>query len=111
MKKLFTLAVFGAGYVLGTKAGRERYEDIKRTFNKVKNNPRVQGQAQHAADLAREKAPLVKEKFSEGAGAAVSKVKGDQPDPASHMSRDQAESLNRDSTIFEKDPYPQGTLP
>ncbi|WP_238445970.1 hypothetical protein [Salsipaludibacter albus] len=24
-----TLAVFGAGYVLGTKAGRERYEQLR----------------------------------------------------------------------------------
>lgn len=26
--KITTLAVFGAGYVLGTKAGRQRYEQI-----------------------------------------------------------------------------------
>ena len=26
--KLTTLVVFGAGYVIGTKAGRERYEQI-----------------------------------------------------------------------------------
>lgn len=27
--KLVTLAVFGAGYVLGTKAGRDRYEQLR----------------------------------------------------------------------------------
>jgi hypothetical protein len=27
--KLVTLTMFGAGYVLGTKAGRERYEQIR----------------------------------------------------------------------------------
>ncbi len=26
--KLVSIAIFGAGYVLGTKAGRERYEQI-----------------------------------------------------------------------------------
>jgi hypothetical protein len=29
MKKLMTAAVFGLGYVLGTRAGRERYEQIR----------------------------------------------------------------------------------
>lgn len=28
MNKLMMIAAFGAGYVLGTKAGRERYEQI-----------------------------------------------------------------------------------
>jgi hypothetical protein len=28
--KLITVAVFGIGYVLGAKAGRERYEQIRR---------------------------------------------------------------------------------
>ncbi|HET7682857.1 MAG TPA: hypothetical protein VFK34_04230 [Marmoricola sp.] len=73
MKKLIGLIVFGAGYVLGTKAGRERYEQIRRTFTKVKNDPRVQETAHQAADLAREKAPVVKEKASE----AAEKIKGD----------------------------------
>jgi hypothetical protein len=29
MKKLMTAAAFGLGYVLGTRAGRERYEQIR----------------------------------------------------------------------------------
>ena len=28
--KLMTVAIFGIGYVLGAKAGRERYEQIRR---------------------------------------------------------------------------------
>jgi hypothetical protein len=28
--KLLTVAIFGIGYVLGAKAGRERYEQIRR---------------------------------------------------------------------------------
>jgi hypothetical protein len=31
----FSLAVFGAGYVLGTKAGRERYEQIAAVARRV----------------------------------------------------------------------------
>ena len=30
------------GYILGSKAGRERYEQIKRTAQRVGDNPRVQ---------------------------------------------------------------------
>lgn len=49
-----------AGYVLGSKAGRERYEQIKQAAQRVADNPRVQGaagvvgaQVSKAADVAR----------------------------------------------------------
>lgn len=41
LKKLTLLAAFGGGYVLGAKAGRERYEQIVETANQVKEDPRV----------------------------------------------------------------------
>jgi hypothetical protein len=40
--KLLFITGVGLGYVLGTKAGRERYEQIRRTAQKVKENPTVQ---------------------------------------------------------------------
>ncbi|WP_147397372.1 hypothetical protein [Amycolatopsis panacis] len=49
MKK-FLLGV-GVGYVLGTKAGRGRYEQIVRTYRKLIDHPMVQG----AAGVARAK--------------------------------------------------------
>jgi hypothetical protein len=36
---------FAAGYVLGARAGRERYESLVRTFRAVKERPAVQGAA------------------------------------------------------------------
>lgn len=45
MRKLFLLAAVAAGYVLGAKAGRQRYEQIKRLSRQVKENPKVQGVA------------------------------------------------------------------
>jgi hypothetical protein len=36
---------FAAGYVLGARAGRERYEALVRTFRSVKEQPAVQGAA------------------------------------------------------------------
>lgn len=41
--KKTTLLIGGAiGYVLGTRAGRERYDQIKQTAGKVRRNPTVQ---------------------------------------------------------------------
>ena len=34
-----------AGYVLGARAGRERYEQLLRTFQRVSDHPAVQGAA------------------------------------------------------------------
>ena len=33
---------FGVGYVLGTKAGRERYEELKASWDQFTGNPSVQ---------------------------------------------------------------------
>jgi hypothetical protein len=53
--KMFLLGA-AAGYVLGARAGRGRYEQIVRTYRKVADHPMVQG----AAGIARAK---VGEKF------------------------------------------------
>ncbi|TMR89609.1 YtxH domain-containing protein [Nonomuraea basaltis] len=43
MRYRMTFAVgLAIGYVLGSRAGRERYEQIKRTAQRVADNPRVQ---------------------------------------------------------------------
>jgi hypothetical protein len=51
--KLSFLVGFGAGYVLGARAGRERYEQIRRGWENAKDDPRLQslaGLAQARAD-------------------------------------------------------------
>ena len=51
--KLSFLAGFGAGYVLGSRAGRERYEQIRVAWDRAKDDPRLQslaGMAQARAD-------------------------------------------------------------
>lgn len=107
MKKLLVLIAGGVGYVLGTKAGRERYDQIMKSFNKVKDDPRVQEKAQQAADLAKEKAPVVKDKLGEAADTATSKVKS----ATSQNPKDPVDQLNPESTIFQENSGPQGTLP
>lgn len=75
MKGKITLLVGGAvGYVLGTRAGRQRYEQIKSQAQSVWKSPKVQKKATQAQDYAREKAPVVKEKAAEAAAAAKEKV-------------------------------------
>jgi|SRR5580765_8373830 hypothetical protein len=75
MKKLLLLAAIGVGYVLGARAGRERYEQIMGTVNKVKNDPRVQEKTQQAVDVAKHQAPVVADKVSSAASAATAAAK------------------------------------
>ncbi|WP_153506259.1 hypothetical protein [Cumulibacter manganitolerans] len=64
MRKLFFLAAVGAGYVLGAKAGRQRYEQIKRLSRQVKDNPKVQGMAGMLEAQAESVVDTVKSKVS-----------------------------------------------
>ena len=84
MKKLMLLAAAGVGYVMGARAGRERYEQIMGAATKVKNDPRVQEKAHQAVDLAKEQAPVVADKVTTAANAAASKVKGSNDEPQVH---------------------------
>jgi len=54
--KLAVLAGFGAGYVLGTKAGRERYEQIRSGAQRLWQDPRVREQRTRAAQTVKEQA-------------------------------------------------------
>lgn len=65
----------GAGYVLGTRDGRERYEQIKTQANRLWNDPKVQKKAAQARDKAKQKAPKIQEKVSGAAHQASSKGK------------------------------------
>ena len=102
MSKIKLLLIGGIGYVLGARAGRERYEQIKKAATKVRNNPQVQQTTQQAVDLAKDKAPVVKDKLGDVAGAARAKVGGGS---------DPSDQLNPDSTARQDDPYPKGDLP
>ena len=108
MKKLLILVAGGIGYVLGTKAGRERYEQMRNTVNKVKDDPRVQEKAHQAADLAKEKAPVVKEKLTEAADKGAAKVRSSN---GGGSSSEAAAKLNPESTALQDNPGPKGDLP
>jgi hypothetical protein len=79
--KLSLLFAFGAGYVLGTKAGRERYDQIAGKAQEVWRDPRVQEKAEQAQQVVKGRAgqaqQVVREKVgdkftSNGSGSAAS---------------------------------------
>ena len=74
MKRLLLIIGFAIGYVAGSAAGRERYEQIRSLSLRVKNDPQVQAAASAAADKAKEAAPVVKDKVVGAAEAAAQKV-------------------------------------
>ncbi len=74
MKKLLILTAGAIGFVLGSRAGREPYEQVMQVFGKVKNDPRVQEKAQQGAEFAKAQAPVVADKISDAARAATDKV-------------------------------------
>ena len=69
--KLVLLTGVAIGYVLGARAGRERYEEIKRAAGRIWNDPRVKHQVQNVEDFAKDKAPDVVDYLSEGAKKVV----------------------------------------
>jgi len=87
--KILLVVGLGIGYVLGTRAGREKYEKIKATANKLWNDPRIAEQRHNAEDFVKDKAPDVAEFLADGAKKVVKQVastKGDSSDGSSSSS-------------------------
>lgn len=74
--KILLVVGLGIGYVLGARAGREKYEQIKATALKFWNDPRVQKGVNNAEDFVKDKAPDVAEFLADGAKKVVSQVSG-----------------------------------
>jgi hypothetical protein len=95
VKKLTVLVIGAAGYVLGTRAGRERYEQIKRQATKAWNNPTVksavddvQAQAKHAgAEVGSKVGAKVADVASEAKAKVTEKIKGHDDDSGSDTYR------------------------
>ncbi|GAB2445047.1 hypothetical protein GCM10027062_26800 [Nocardioides hungaricus] len=84
IKPSFVLG-FAAGYVLGSRAGRERYEQIATSARRIAGNPTVQSAASKAQETVVAQAPVVadavKDKATSAASAVADKVTRDS-DPA-----------------------------
>jgi len=57
--KILFVVGLGVGYVLGTRAGREKYDELVARVQKVWNDPRVQKQASNVGEFVKDKAPDV----------------------------------------------------
>ena len=75
MGKLSLLAGAAIGYVLGAKAGHQRYEQMMGRAAKAWSSDPVQMKLETAKDAVRTKAPMIAEKVGEAAKVTRSKLK------------------------------------
>jgi hypothetical protein len=70
----------GLGYVLGTRAGRQRFETIKKVTRSAWQSPQVQARVTDleakAADFARSEGAAIKGRVTENLRSAVSSARG-----------------------------------
>lgn len=123
MKRLLILTAGAAGFLLGSRAGREPYEQFMRAIGQLKDDPRVQQKAQQGVDFVKEQAPVVAEKATDAARAATDKVtsavsSGDASSSSSssaggHRSTHSgdADDLIEQAVQYQKDHGPKGPLP
>ena len=71
MKKMMLLGAGAVGYVLGAKAGRERYEQIAAQAQKLRSNPKVQQKMDEAKHVAKDAAEQAVGKVKEQAGSSA----------------------------------------
>lgn len=74
--KILFVVGLGVGYVLGTRAGREKYDQLKANVSKFWNDPRVQERVEDVQEFVKDKAPDVAEFLADGAKKVVSQVSG-----------------------------------
>lgn len=77
--KAIFLVAGAAGYVLGARAGRERYEQISSAVGRLWGNPKVQKRVvdleDKAGDLAKQAGAVAQEKVGAAAGSVSATVK------------------------------------
>ena len=74
MKKLSLLAGFGAGYVLGAKAGTQRYDEIVSKAREVAGMPAVQQATASVQDTASTLASQAKDTVNDKVTTATDKI-------------------------------------
>lgn len=89
--KILLVTGLAVGYVLGSRAGRERYEQIAAVADKFWNDPRVQKNVHQAEDFVKDKAPDVAGAVADGAKKVAAKATGSST-PAKRTTRKPAAS-------------------
>ena len=114
MKRLLIVTAGAVGFLLGSRAGREPYEQFMRAIGQLKDDPRVQAKAHQGAQLVREQAPVVADKMADAARTATDKVTSavsGSTDPAPDSRQESAEDRVEQAVQFQKDHGPKGPLP
>lgn len=70
MSKLGVVVGAAAGYVLGARAGRGRYEQIQQQAQRLWTDPRVQKRKAQAQEVAQQKGAQVRNKVAEATGGS-----------------------------------------
>src|SRR3954462_1818395 len=81
--KLAVLTGVGVGYVLGTRAGRERYEQMRAGASRLWQDPRGAQKRQQAAHVAKDQASAAKDMVTEKVTEKVHKSSDTPPDMSS----------------------------
>jgi hypothetical protein len=68
------LVGFGAGYVLGAKAGHDRYDQLQRLYENLLSSPGFQQATGRAREAATTGVSQAKDKATEGASKAKNKA-------------------------------------
>ena len=74
LMKLRTAIFFGIGYVLGAKAGRDRYEQLRRLYRRTTSNERVRQVIDQGKDIVDAGTAQVRDKAADqlrNAGDAI----------------------------------------
>ena len=87
---------FGAGYVLGSRAGKERYEQIRALWGQVSSSPAVQRAVGKTTGVAGEQGRRALSVVQQGVEKAGGAVK---------------ERLSRDDSNVEHDPWRGSPVP
>lgn len=99
MYKLTFLAGAALGFVLGSRAGRASYDDLKRQADSLWHDPRVQEKVAAAGQTVKDKAPEVGAKLAETAGHAASAAK-DTATHAAAAAKDKVTGNNADDDML-----------
>lgn len=88
MRKLMFIAGVAVGYVLGARAGRERYEQLCRSAERFRQNPAVRNSMDSAVQSGRQAAARAVDVVTDRAGErlpgpVVEKLRSVQGRPAS----------------------------
>jgi hypothetical protein len=86
MGKLTLLAGGAVGYVLGTRAGRERFEQIKSQAQTLWDHPKVQEQASKVQGVAKRKTSEVQDKVTSSSSSSSSSTPSSSTSPTVSVS-------------------------